>query len=152
MAKEKSPENEEIEIRVGDEIPFEDETGYKAEAEEPDVVGELRNLGQQFADTVRSAWHSDERRQFQEEMHEGVQTFASEIDKAVKDIMDSDPAQKARTEAESAKTRAESSDVGNKTRTGVAYGLRRFSEELSKLADSFTPDVPEQKEPPADEF
>ena len=68
MTKKKSTAAEDIEIKVGDEIPFEDETTYKAQSEEADIVGDLRNLGQQFAETMRTAWNSEERKEF--ELHE----------------------------------------------------------------------------------
>ena len=49
MTEEKKPDVDEIKIRLGDEIPFEDETEtLKAEQEQVDVVDEMRNLGQQF--------------------------------------------------------------------------------------------------------
>ncbi len=148
MTDDQTPDVEDIKIRLGDEIPVEDETTYKSQTEESDVVDELRNLGQQFANTLRSAWYSEERKQFEQEMREGVQTFANEVDKAVKDITASETAQKAKAEAEDFKSKADVSDVAEKTRSGLAYGLRRFSEELSKLADSFTP---VEKQPPAED-
>ena len=148
MTEEQIPDVEDIKIRLGDEIPFEDETTYKSQTEQTDVVNELRNIGQQFADTLRSAWYSEERKQFEQEMREGVKTFADEVDKAVKDIVASEPAQKAKVEAEEIKQRASSGDVAEKTRSGISYGLSRFSEELSKLSDSFTPI---EKEPPAED-
>ena len=149
MTKKKSSAAEDIDIKVGDEIPFEDETAYKAQAEEPDVVGDLRSLGQQFGETLRTAWNSEERKEFEREMREGVQTFASEIDKAFQDVKASDGAQKVKSEAADFKAKADSGDVVNKTRASLSQGLRWFSEEMARVADSFTP---EQKEPPADDY
>lgn len=148
MTDEQTPDVDDIKIRLGDEIPVEDETTYKSESEKIDMVDEFRNLGTQFADTLRSAWYSEERKQFQEEMREGVQTFANEVEKAVKDITSSEHAQKAKAEAEEFKSQASTGDVAEKTRAGLAHGLRRFSEELSKLADSFTP---VEKQPPSED-
>ena len=150
MAKEKQPEQEDIDIKLGDDIPFEDESTYKAEEAQADadVVDELRNLGQQFGETIRSAWNSEERRQFENEMREGVQTFTGEIGKAFDEILASDPAKKAKSEAADFKNRAESGDLAEKTRSSLGLGLRRFSEELAKMADSFTPG---EKEPPQEE-
>lgn len=148
MTDEQTPDVEDIKIRLGDEIPVEEETTYKAQTEKSEVVDELRNLGQQFANTLRAAWYSEERKQFELEMREGVQTFANEVDKAIKDITSSEAAQKAKTEAEEVKTKADASDIAEKTRSGLAHGLKRFSEELSKLADSFTP---MEKQPPSED-
>ena len=148
MTKKKSSAAEDIEIKLGDEIPFEDETAYKAQSEEPDVVNDLRNLGQQFAETLRTAWNSEERKEFEREMREGVQTFASEVDKAFQDVKASDPAQKVRSEAEEFKAKTDSGDVVQKTRSSLSQGLRWFSEEMARVADSFSP---VEKEPPADD-
>jgi hypothetical protein len=148
MTKKKSSAAEDIEIKLGDEIPFEDETAYKAQSEEPDVVNDLRSLGQQFAETLRTAWNSEERQEFEREMREGVQTFASEIDKAFQDVKASDPAQKVKSEAGEFKAKADSGDVVRKTRSSLSQGLRWFSEEMARVADSFTP---VEEEPPADD-
>jgi phenylalanyl-tRNA synthetase alpha subunit len=148
MTKKKSSAAEDIDIKIGDEIPFEDETAYKAQAEEPDVVADLRDLGQQFAATLRTAWNSEERKQFEHEMREGMQTFASEIDKAFKEVKASEPAKKVKSEAADFKAKADSGDVVQKTRSSLSQGLRWFSEEIARVADSFTPI---EKEPPADD-
>jgi len=148
MADEQKPDVDDIKIRLGNDIPVEDETVYKSQEEDPDVVGDFRNLGQQFADTLRSAWYSEERKRFESEMREGLQSFATEVDKAVKEIIASEPAQKARTEAEEIKTKAAEGDITQKTLSGLSQGLRRFSDELAKWSDSFTPT---EKEPPAEE-
>ena len=139
MTDEQSQEMDDVKIRLSkDEIPVDDETVYKSEEEAPDVVEELRNLGRQFGETMRAAWNSEERREFESEMREGVQTFAHEVDKAFKDVMASDPAQKAKSEATEFKEKAESGDIGMKTRSSLAKGLRWFSDELGRVADSFT--------------
>jgi soluble cytochrome b562 len=148
MTEKKTSEAEEIDIKVGDEIPFEDETTYKAQTGEADVVNDFRNLGRQFAETVRTAWYSEERKDFEIEMREGFQTFAKEVDKAFKDFRASDQAEKIKTEAQEFKSKAESGEVVEKTRSSLSKGLRWFSEELAKVADSFTPSA---KEPPTEE-
>ena len=54
MTEKKSTEAEDIDIKVGDEIPFEDETTYKAQTEEPDVVGDLRYAA--LPQSVKPLW------------------------------------------------------------------------------------------------
>ncbi len=152
MTDEQTPDVDDVKIRLSkDDIPVDDETVYKSEEKQPDVVAEFRNLGRQFGETLRAAWNSEERREFEHEMREGVQTFANEVDKAFKDVMASDPAKKAKAEAEEIKGKAESADIGQKTRSSLAQGLRWFSDELSRVADSFTPPEKEAEEAPAEE-
>lgn len=131
---------EEIKVRLGDEIPVEEvPEQLKADRESPDLVGEFRNLGRQLGETIRAAWQSEERHQVQGEINEGLQTFAGELDKAVKGIRSSSAAQKAKEEATEVKTRVRSGEITDKTKTSLAQGLGWLSEELAKLADQFTP-------------
>jgi len=140
MTDEQYPDVDDVKIRLSkDEIPVDDETEYKSEEPSTEVVDELRKLGRQFGETISTAWNSEERRRFESEIREGVQTFAQEVDKAFKDISSSEPAQKAKSEASEFKDKAASGDIGQKTQSSLAKGLRWFSDELDKLADSFTP-------------
>jgi hypothetical protein len=148
MNVNQTPDEEDIDIKVGDEIPVEDETAYKAEKVEPDVVDALRNLGLQFGETVRAAWESEERRNFEAEMREGVIAFSDGAEKAFKEFMEGNTAQKVKSEASDFKTKTESTDWAQKSQVTLSRGLQSLSDELAKLANSFTP---QQKEPPAEE-
>jgi hypothetical protein len=147
--EEKTPDVEDIKIRLGDEVPVEDETPeYKAAVEQDDIVAELRNLGKQFGNTITVAWQSEERQHVSKQVQEGIQSFAKEVDKAIKNLKESQVAQKAQEEAGEIRSRVEKGELKDKTKSGVAGGLRWFSNELAKLADQFTP---VEKEPPAEE-
>jgi len=65
--------------------------------------------------------------------------------------MASDPAKKAKAEADDVKEKAESAEIGRKTRSSLVQGLRWFSDELNKMADSFTAPEKEPQEAPAEE-
>ena len=120
MTDEQAQDMDDVKIRLSkEEIPVDDETVYKSEEEEPDVVGELRNLGRQFGETMRTAWNSEERREFEREIREGVQTFAQEVDKAFKDVAASEPAQKAKSEAEAAGDKSTAEIARQKAATAV---------------------------------
>ena len=142
MSDEQTAGVEDIKIRLGSEIPVEEEyvepESLKVEVE-PDFVAELRNLGRQFADTLNTAWNSQERQKFEGEVREGMKTFADEVDKAFKEIKKSPVTQKAKEEASTFKVKVESGEVGQTTKSGLAQGLSWLSEELAKLANQFTP-------------
>lgn len=140
---DETPSVEEIKERL--KIEVEEET-VKVDPD-ADVVNELKNLGRKFAETVQSAWNSEERQRVESEVREGVKTFVNEIDKVFQTAKDSPVAKKVTNEASNVKTRVDSSEVGSKARSGLVQGLKWMSEELEKLADKFT--APE-KEPPAD--
>lgn len=148
MSDEQTPSVEEIKDRLKDEepqyeeIPVEEEpvdTESLKNEEQPDFVVELRNLGRQFADTLNTAWNSQERQKFEGEVREGMQSFADEVDKAFRELKKSPVTQKAKEEATTFKTKVESGEVSQKTRSGLAQGLSWLSDELAKLANQFTP-------------
>lgn len=148
MTDQETPSVEEIKARLADEEEhyeeiLVDEEPTDAEslknAEQPDFVEELRSLGRQFADTLHAAWNSQERVKFEGEVREGMKTFADEVDKAFQEIKKSPVTQKAKEEADSIKTKVETGEMGQKTRSGLAQGLNWLSEELAKLANQFTP-------------
>ncbi|MCB8925593.1 MAG: hypothetical protein H6652_08210 [Ardenticatenaceae bacterium] len=148
MTEETTPSVEEIKARLKVEVPVEEEEVTKAEAQNPDVAEELREFGKQFADTIRSAWNSAERQRLETELRDGMRSFADEVDKAIQEIRKSPAAERVKTEAINVREKVESSDVGNKARSGVASGLQVLSEQLAKLAERFTPaekPVPEEE-------
>jgi hypothetical protein len=138
MSEETTPSVEEIKERLKVELPVEEEV-TKADTQSTDVTAELREFGRQFADTIRTAWNSTERQRLETEMRDGMRSFADEVDKAIQEIKASPAADRVKSEAVHVRERVQTSDVGNKTRAGVAQGLQRLSEELGKLAERFTP-------------
>lgn len=139
MTEETTPSVEEIKARLKVEVPVEEEEVTKADVQNPDLSEELREFGKQFADTIRTAWNSTERQRLETELRDGMRSFADEVDKAIQEIKKSPAADRVKTEAVQVREKVETSDVGNKARTGVAQGLQVLSEQLAKLAERFTP-------------
>ena len=141
MSEEQMPDIVEIKERI--EIPVEEDdiAGLKADEKSngPDVVEEFKKLGRQFAETIETAWNSDERVRVETEIREGVHSFVDEVDKVIREAKDSASAEKVKGEAAEAKARVESSDIGMKARDGMIQGLTWLSEEFGKLAEQFTP-------------
>ncbi|MEZ4643345.1 MAG: hypothetical protein R3E31_11545 [Chloroflexota bacterium] len=146
MMSDETPSVEEIKERLKVEIPV-DEEAAKAEEKKADVVEELKGLGRQFAETLQSAWNSEERQKIESEIREGVQSFVGEVDKVIREARESDVATKVKSEAAKVKTRVETGEFSKKARDGFVQGLQWLSEELGKLAEQFNP---KEKEPPAD--
>ncbi|MCP4425921.1 MAG: hypothetical protein GY803_15620 [Chloroflexi bacterium] len=138
MSDEQTPSVEEIKERLKVEIPVEEET-VKTETEKRDIAGELKDLGRQFADTIQTAWNSEEKQKIETEIREGVKSFVGEVDKAIQEAKESQAAAKVKEEAVEVKTRLETGEFGRKTREGLVQGLQWLSEELGKLAEQFVP-------------
>ena len=138
---------EEIKARLKVEIPVEEEEILKVEVdgEKSDIVNELSNMGRKFAETMKNGWNSEERTKFEAEIRQGVRSFADEVDKVIRDLKSSSTTEKVRTEASNVRTKLEADEVAQKARGGFVKGLRWFSDELGKLADSFTPETDEKQ-------
>ena len=129
------PSVEEIKERL--KIEVEEEPVTKGDS--VDIAAELKSLGRQFAETLQTAWNSEEWQKIETNVRDGVQSFVKEVDRVFVEAKESPTAEKVRKEAADAKTRVEASNLGQKTRDGMAQGLQWMSEELGKLATKFTP-------------
>lgn len=129
-------EQERIHIPVEDEEPG----AYKQEGEHQpgDVADALRDLGRQFAETVQAAWNSQERKEFEVELREGVRRFGDEVNKVFTEAKESPAAQKVKEEASEVRVKVESGEVTHKVRSGLVTGLQWLSQELAHLAEQFS--------------
>lgn len=129
------------EERLKVEVPVEEEVMKVdvSETEGVDVTGELRNLGRQMVDTLQTAWKSEERQRFEQEVREGMRSFANEIDKAIQEVRESDTTGKVKSEASQVADKVQASEAGQKAKDGFAKSLQWLSEELGSLANKFTP-------------
>lgn len=152
MTEQEVPSVEEIKDRLKIEVEEveavaseSDASGEAAaKAASMDIVEELKNLGRQVAETLRSAWESEERQKMETDVREGIKSFADEVDKVIREARDSEPAQKVREEATEIKSKMEETDLGKKARTSLVQGLGWLSEELGKLAEQL---MPKEKQP-----
>ncbi|HOA23103.1 MAG TPA: hypothetical protein PK801_13560 [Aggregatilineales bacterium] len=122
------PENERPEDTSGAERP---------EAES--IVAEFAALGKRFGEAIQQAWNSEERYQLQEDLKEGLDRFAKEVDEAIKGLRKSEVAQKVEAGAQQAAESVKSGKVGNEVRRATITALRSLSEALERMAASFTP-------------
>jgi len=125
-------EQEKIEITIEEE-----EVAAKKEEVKADVSEALRDLGRQFAETIQTAWNSQERREFESEVREGVEHFADEVQKVFREAKDSPAVKKVKEEANEAKEKVEQKDLSRKARSSVVDGLQWLSQELNRLAEQF---------------
>jgi hypothetical protein len=141
MSEEQTPDIEEIKARI--EIPVEEDVDElkadeKASAD-PDLVSEFQNLGRSFAEAFESAWNSEERKRVEQEVREGVQSFADEVDKVIRDAKASPTGERMANEAADIASKVETSDFGRRALEGISQGLAWMSVELGKMAEQFTP-------------
>lgn len=141
MSEEQTPDIEEIKSRI--EIPV-DEDVDQLKADEkastgPDLVEEFQTLGRSFAEAFETAWNSEERKRVEEEVREGVQSFAAEVDKVIRDAKTSPTGERMTNEAADIAGKVESSDFGRRALEGISQGLAWMSVEMGKMSEQFTP-------------
>ena len=142
MSEDKTPDIEEIKAQI--EIPVEEDDVDQLKADEkaskgPDLVVEFQTLGRTFAEAFETAWNSEERKRVEEEVRAGVQSFASEVDKVVREAKASPTGERVINEAGEVANKVESSDLGRRALEGISQGLGWMSVEMGKLAEQFTP-------------
>ncbi|MDX1663115.1 MAG: hypothetical protein R3272_04930 [Candidatus Promineifilaceae bacterium] len=115
----------------------EDEIAEEKTTPEADVSEALRDLGRQFAETIRSAWHSQERREMETEVREGIEHFAEEVNRVFREARESPAAKKVREEADDVRSKVERGEVSRKARMSLVDGLNWLSREMAKLAEQF---------------
>jgi hypothetical protein len=149
MSEEKAPDIEEIKEKI--EIPVEEDVDQlKAEekaAKGPDLVEEFQTLGRTFAEAFETAWNSEERKRVEEEVKAGVQTFAEEVDKVIREAKTSSTGERVAKEAGEMSSKVEGRGVGRRALEGIAQGLSWMSVEMGKLAEQFTPEEKAPEEP-----
>ncbi|MBN1137132.1 MAG: hypothetical protein JXM73_11130 [Anaerolineae bacterium] len=115
-----------------------------------DVWDELKLFGQQLGTAVKSLWDSEESRNLRKEISEGLSEAVREMDKAVKDVRESDAAKEFGEQVRGTVDKARESDVVGQVQQGLVTGLRDLNAELSKLLSSWETQKPaEPAEPPA---
>jgi hypothetical protein len=141
MNDEQVPDVEEIKARLKAEIPVEEDAEMppKGTPAEGDVAEALRRFGKQFAETLQAAWNSDQRREVEQEIREGVKHFGAEMEKVLHEAKVSPAGQKVQEEAADIKTSVEQGEFGRKAKSSIVQGLQWFSDELANLAQQLNP-------------
>ena len=141
MTEGHDPNIEELKDEERIKIEIEEETPQDRAKQRPatDVSDALRDLGRQFAETIQSAWNSQERKEFEEDVREGVRRFGDEVNKVFTEAKESPAAKKVKEEASEVKTKVESGELTRKARGGLVEGLQWLSQELARLAEQFSP-------------
>ncbi len=107
--------------------------------EEADIAAAMAALGKKFAEAMSTAWNSEERHKLQSDIKDGLDQFTSEIDKAAKNIRESEAAKKVETGVQKAADDVKSGKVAADVRRGMVTALQGLSDALDRMSSSFTP-------------
>jgi len=117
-----------------------------------DVLDELKLFGQQLGTAFKSLWDSEESRNLRKEISEGLTEAVREMDKAVKNVQDSEAAKEFGEQVRGTVDKARQSDIAGQVQQGLVSGLRSLNTEMNKLLSSWEDKKPPTPpEPPAPE-
>ncbi|MEM7116568.1 MAG: hypothetical protein AAF614_29305 [Chloroflexota bacterium] len=101
--------------------------------------------GQAVSTGAKRAWDSDARRKVTGKVSKGVSNVANRSSQMVRDKVSEAAERQARATAEAVQTRIQETDWKKEAQDGTVRGLRWLSQQLTELADRFTPN---EKSPP----
>ena len=92
-------------------------------------------------------------KKIENEVREGMKSFADEIDKVIRGLKESPATERVREETSQVLTKVESAELTKKAKSSFAQGLQWLSQELGRMSEKFTPhaDDATPKETPASE-
>ncbi len=111
-----------------------------------DIAAEFAELGRKLRNAIHTAWQSEERYRLENDIREGLNRFAKEVDEAAHTVRESELGQRMEASADKVRKDVESGKVGEEVRKGLLTALRSVSQALDKMSESFTP--AEGEEPP----
>ena len=107
-------------------------------ASEVDLGAEFAALSKKFAEAFSAAWESEERHNIQNELAEGLQKLASQVNETTKRARETDVAQKVEGSVKQVKDDVVSGKTGEEVRKGLANALRGLGNAIDKMSESFT--------------
>ena len=135
--------DEELDEKMTDEYTTSEQTTEESWHE---VGRQFQALGESLATAFRTAWESEENRQYLESMKAGLESLVDDVGRAIREASTSPEAQKVREEVEKA---AESARVAGEkalqdARPYLISALDQINTEMQKIISHL-----EQKEPEA---
>lgn len=99
-----------------------------------DVAAVFQNLGQNLKEFFQTAWESEERQIFQQEVEASLSEFASSLNTAVTEFKESPSGQQLKSDMDDFHTRVKSGEVETRAREEFLSVLHQVNAELEKVA------------------
>ena len=108
-----------------------------------ELFEEVQRLATRFAQAVRTAWDSEERKQLETEVRKGLSALAEGVEEGFQKISEDERARTVVDQADEVMTSVgdtiRTSQVTNELASGLAKGLRKVSDTLSQWLEEQTP-------------
>jgi len=108
------------------------------ENQQPDLISQFRELGENLKSVLQTAWESEEAQQFKEEIKDGLEELGNAASDAVRDFNTNEAGNRIRSEAKDIRARIESGELESKARLELSKVLDMINSELQKTRKSFS--------------
>jgi ElaB/YqjD/DUF883 family membrane-anchored ribosome-binding protein len=105
----------------------------KEEQTPEDLASEFENLGDNLKKMFIGAWESEQRKNLQEEIEEGLAGLGKTLKQTSNEIQESETGQRVKSEAEDLRDRVRSGEVETKIRSDLQSVLHKLNKELEKV-------------------
>lgn len=110
-----------------------DEPMSQEDTKSQQLKSEFEHLGDNLRQLFVSAWESEERKNFQDELERGLTDLGDSLKQTAKDFKESETGQKVKSEAEDLRDRIASGEVEQKVREDILSVLHKVNAELEKI-------------------
>jgi signal recognition particle GTPase len=108
-----------------------------------DIGEQLKELGKNLREALRTAWESEERHKLQQEIEDGLLNLRDSLNEAARDFSTSQTGQNLKDDVHDLHERWQTGEIGQKVRTEITDALRTVNNELQKAARKNPPPPPE---------
>jgi gas vesicle protein len=123
----------------------------KEEYAAENLASEFQNLGDNLKKIIIGAWESEQRKNIQQEIEEGLAEVGNSIRQTANEIQESEASQRVQSEAEDLRERVRSGEAEQKIRSDLRTVLHKLNSELEKVIPAVPPDVDSGDEETGDE-
>jgi hypothetical protein len=110
-----------------------DEPMPQEDTKSQQLKSEFEHLGDNLRQLFVSAWESEERKNFQDELERGLTDLGDSLKQTAKDFQESETGQQVKAEAEDFRDRIASGEVEQKVREDILSVLHKVNAELEKI-------------------
>lgn len=110
-----------------------DEPMPQEDTKSQQLKSEFEHLGDNLRQLFVSAWESEERKNFQDELERGLADLRDSLKQTANDFQESETGQKVKAEAEDLRDRIASGEVEQKVREDILSVLHKVNAELEKI-------------------
>jgi gas vesicle protein len=115
------------------------------------LASEFQNLGDNLKKMFLGAWESEQRKNLQKEIEEGLAGLGNSLKQTANEIQESETGQRVKSEAEDLRDRVRSGEVETKIRSDLQSVLHNLNKELEKVIRTAPPSEESGEEEAGDE-